>query len=272
MTKRAKFYDGRPRPPCARNARRIPTADERVTSFHEAGHACIAVELKIRFTTIDIVKNDSDNGSGHIFYNNKECEKFRHLLQDGHHTEPRVVDWVHRKIIVSFAGAVAQRRYAPNSDWRRGMGRAGVSPEEWFAGARDGLDLANINSYLQRLVVGPPSYKERLRPEGIIPFGDDDDDERWYPPNRRLDHKALKPYHAEFEARAKALVRELWPQIQRVAGALLKKKVLSQAEVLRLMTEARPRLDLRPRPPSARYFQANDRRGDARAAQKRKSR
>jgi hypothetical protein len=135
---------------------------------------------------------------------------------------------------VSFAGAVAQRRYAQRSDWRGGMGHTGVSPKaaKWLARAHSGTDLANINNHLQHLIVGPPDY--------------DYEDHEWcYLPHQVLDHKALKPYHAKFEARAAALVKQLWPQIERVAEALLEHKSLTEAEVYKLMgvRRVRPRED-----------------------------
>jgi ATP-dependent Zn protease len=56
---------------------------------------------------------------------------------------------------------------------------------------------------------------------------------------RCLKREGDDAYRAQLEARAKALVKKLWPDIQRVAKALLKKKVLTQSQVRRLMNRAR---------------------------------
>lgn len=254
-------------------ARRAPTADERTTSIHEAGHACAAIALGIEFSTVDIINKKDRRGCIHyITDKGTAAHNVWCRLQDGCHKDPAIIAYVERRIVTHFAGTVAQRRYAPNSYWR-----------EDASG-----DLKGSDMYLQRLIAGPPDWEDNDAPyrQGREDYYDEetgdfwgdsmvpehDDTAYWYPPDRIVDAKTLAACHAKFDARTKALVRELWPEIKAVAGALLKKKVLSQAEVLRLMTEARPRLDLRPRPPCARYFQANDRRGDARAAQKRKSR
>ena len=62
--------------------------------------------------------------------------------------------------------------------------------------------------------------------------------------NRNLDllrfrSETREEFQAKLEARAKALVRELWQEIKIVAAALLKRKTLSCAEVRRLMNRAR---------------------------------
>jgi hypothetical protein len=56
---------------------------------------------------------------------------------------------------------------------------------------------------------------------------------------KRLGRYGDEAYRAELEARSKALVARLWPAIQIVAAALLKRKTLTQAEVRRLMNRAR---------------------------------
>ena len=73
-----------------------------------------------------------------------------------------------------LAGAVAQRRYAPRSDW-------------WQGGSSD---RESADSWLQRLISGPPEYDDPPVPEGIEPFYDNED---WYRPHRIL--KSRNPRH-----------------------------------------------------------------------------
>jgi hypothetical protein len=251
--------------------RRAPTADERTTAYHEAGHACVAIALHIAFRSVDIISDASARGRIHyVVRKGSAVQKIWNQLQNGQHEDPAVIDYVERRIVTHFAGAIAQRRYAPNSYWNEDASS----------------DLNSSDVYLQRLFAGPIDFTDTSRMQSRDDYYDDetgdfygdsmvpptDDTAFWYPPERITDAETLKAHHANFDARTKALVRELWPEIKAVAGALLKEKVLSQAEVLRLMTEARPRLDLRPRPSCARYFQANDRRAAMRELPKKGSR
>jgi hypothetical protein len=56
---------------------------------------------------------------------------------------------------------------------------------------------------------------------------------------RMLGRHGDAAYRAELEARAAALVKKLYPEIKFVAAALLKRKVLTQAQVKKLMADAR---------------------------------
>ena len=119
-----------------------------------------------------------------------------------------------RNILVDFAGGFAERPYAPRTKWIRAMGNDGLRRNELYYADDDpptyyveivrGTDLNHVNERL--------SYLGR--------YNDD-------------------AYRADLEARALALIRELWPAIQRVARALCKHKTLSQAQVRKLMTRAR---------------------------------
>jgi hypothetical protein len=108
---------------------------------------------------------------------------------------------------------LAERRYAPRSNWREGMGHDGV--QELYYGEDD------VVSYVRAAHGSDLEYIHRNL-EALGYHGE-----------------ARDAYQSELEARAKALVKQLWPQIQIVAAALLKKKVLTQAEVRRLMIRAR---------------------------------
>jgi hypothetical protein len=216
------YYDIRPRPPSSKWAQWIPpAADNRTTTYHEAGHACVAIDQKIEFTTVEI--NVSDGGGGCIQYADAEEGNIWRLLQDGHHQEPHVIDWVERNVVMLFAGMMAQRRYAPNSDWRG-----------------DGVpDLKNITTWMQRLIAGPPDYGKGMphQQNAQPPFPTDI--AWWYPPERIIDINTLNAACEPLARRSKALVRELWPEIKIVAAALVERVVLSEAEVRKLMSRAR---------------------------------
>jgi len=164
------------------------------------------------------------------------------MMQDGHHADPRVIDFVERKLVTFMAGMAAQRRFAPWSDWRGDAGYTGSGFKAWRgkrARTRDKCDVRDFNIWLQRLVVGPPDWETCLphQRDAFRPFPLDSE---WlYPRHRVLSNKALKPYHLKFGRRAEALVDRLWPQIETVAATLIEKKVLSQAQVRRLVKAPR---------------------------------
>jgi hypothetical protein len=215
-----------------RRLTRAEAAYERSTSFHEAGHGVVAIHLRIAFT--EIVIDDWPGLGGKIRYNKREYDKLWRLLQTDH-TDARVIDWVERGIVMIFAGAIAERRYAPRSDWRWSMGHTGVAPKaaKWLARARNDTDLASINNWLQRLVAGPPDHNSEIYEKLGIE----------YPHERVLSHKTLEALHTKYSARATVLVRELWPEIKIVSAALLKRRVLTERQVRRLMNQARPPYD-----------------------------
>jgi hypothetical protein len=185
-----------------------PLTDERIASFHEAGHACTCVALRVPFRKVDIISNGDRDGR---VYNRKRHAAF----PDDH--DPRVIDLVERAIIVDFAGGIAQRRYAPRSDWAFGMGHDGLEHDFYYD---EDDDL--VCSTSDRITSGSDLYNIDAR-------------------LRMLERDGDAAYRAELEARAKALVARLWPEIKIVAAALLKHKTLSQAQVRRLMNRAAAR-------------------------------
>jgi hypothetical protein len=202
----------------ARRLTKAGAAYERTTSFHEAAHACAAIALRIPFAKVIINVGQALPG-GRMCYD-KAHLKFWRLLQDGHRKDPAVIDYVHRRLVVAFAGAAAQRRYAPSSNW--------YGDTDWEA----------ANTWLQYLLVGPPE------PEEGEDFYDDATgdyygDVRELPLRLLVDRKTLGAYHAEFTGRAAVLVKKLFPEIKIVAAQLLKRKVLTQSQVRRLMNRAR---------------------------------
>jgi hypothetical protein len=77
----------------------------------------------------------------------------------------------------------------------------------------------------------PPAYHVKIADGSDLFYID-----KWL---RRLGRYRDDAYRAALEARAAALVKKLWPEIQQVAHALLKHKTLTQAQVRRLMNRAR---------------------------------
>jgi hypothetical protein len=201
-------------------ARRMLEADERVAAAHEAGHACVSAALRLPFRKVDIIPGK--DRSGRIYGRRKR--KAAVFVKTGHNDAARghrwckrmernFVDRCERNIIVDFAGGIAQRRYAPRSDWAYSMGHDGLRPNPCY-------DDGAPTTYHVKTAYGSDLHHitDRLR---------------------RLGRYGDETYRAGLEARAKDLGRELWPAIQRVARALLEHKTLSQAQVRRLMTAAK---------------------------------
>jgi hypothetical protein len=189
----------------------------RTVAWHEAGHACVAVELKDAFTTVDIIGNDF--GSAGAVRRSMPLPKFatgmayRSTPLPKGRANVRVVNWIEQRILLEFAVGIAQRRYAPRSDWAYGMGHDGIKRQDLHYD-----DV--ITTYRVKT-----AYRS-----GLYHINE------WL---KRLGRYGDETYRAKLEARSKVLVRELWPDIQRVAKVLLKKKVLTQAQVRRLMIRAR---------------------------------
>jgi hypothetical protein len=181
----------------------------RCVAIHEGGHACVAVKLRIGFRSVHIF--DGPDGGARGFVSGRRT-KLKIDLSDA-----RYRDFLERQIVVDFAGGMAQRRYTGNSNWEYGMGHNGIErvPDLCY-------DIIPPNTYTDRVKTEPDSDLDNI--------------------NKRLNYLGRHgddAYRAELEARAFALVKELWPEIKIVAAALLKHKVLSAAEVRRLMKRAR---------------------------------
>jgi hypothetical protein len=190
-------------------ARRLTKVERRLrlTSTHEAAHSCACVELRVPFRKVDIIEHSDRFG---MIYKRKSQAT---LPYD--HTDTRCIDRVERNIIVDFAGGLAERRFAPRSDWASAMGHDGFEHDYYYD--EDG-DLVRFTSVRTARGTDLDNIDERLRFLGR--HGD-------------------AAYRAGLEMRAKDLVRELWPDIQRVARELIKHETLSQADVRRLMNRAR---------------------------------
>jgi hypothetical protein len=179
--------------------------DEPRSAFHEAGHACVCIELRMSFRTVDIIHRGDQFG---VVIRRKSRAKF---LAD--FTDPRTIDWVERDILVSFAGGIAQRRFAPRSRWARAMGHDGLEQDCYYG------DDEPTTYYVK---IGQGSDLQRIENMLVV-----------------LGRRGDDAYREQLETRAENLVRELWPEICAVSKVLLRKKVLTQAEVRRIMNRAR---------------------------------
>ena len=84
-----------------------------ITAYHEAGHAVAAIVLDVGFEKVTIVGDEE--AYGRIIYDDAEEWKL------SGRANPAVIKSAEASVVVSFAGAVAQRRFAPRSRWRHGQ-------------------------------------------------------------------------------------------------------------------------------------------------------
>jgi hypothetical protein len=189
--------------------------DISITAYHEAGHGVAAILLGRPFKTVDIIGNEQYGGM--ITYK-ATPKKIRKMDR----SDARVIQIIERAIIITFAGGIAQRRYAPSSPWRSDMGhcRRRVTFPKLYYG--DG-------SFVPRPAYDyTPAYDSDL--DHINDYLD-------YMGRRR--GKVARAYQASLRAHAEELVEAHWPEIQKVARALLKQKTMSEDEVRRAMFPSR---------------------------------
>jgi hypothetical protein len=157
------------------------------TAYHEAGHTVAAAYLSQAFSKVSIIGNAT--AAGYVV-NEDPGPKILEAWGAGDRDDARVVQWIERSLIVTLAGAIAQRRFSPRSDWRQGMGHAKLA-----------VPGSDIQTVIRRI--------DDLGHRG----------------------KVAATYQAYLEARAEALVAAHWPEIQKVAEALLEHKTLDVDEV-----------------------------------------
>ena len=116
-----------------------------ITSVHEAGHGCAAVAFGLRFEKIHIAPKQNGHTLGSIGWGGLDFCWL--LLRRKGNEDPRIVNLVQRRIVVSFAGIAAQRRVV-----------AGTT-DIWYDGYSD---RAAADAWLQRLIAGPPPWNAEL--------------------------------------------------------------------------------------------------------------
>src|ERR1700730_6247727 len=104
--------------------------------MHEAAHAAVAFELKIKFDYVTIIWDEDT--TGHLQHDKSLGDKIWWLTKINH-TAPYAIDLAERRIVIAFAGMVAQRKFMPRSNWY-----------DSAAG-----DFENINKWLYQLKAGP---------------------------------------------------------------------------------------------------------------------
>lgn len=96
-------------------------------AVHEAGHAVASFYLSTPLKYVTIVDDGTEGTHGHVRQRRVWFKK-RAILDDS----PRLRDRAERHILVSLAGQIALRRYAPRSRWQRGSKKDTVQAGELF--------------------------------------------------------------------------------------------------------------------------------------------
>jgi ATP-dependent Zn protease len=198
-------------------------------AIHEAGHGVAAVVNRLRFDKLTIIPEG--DAAGHLAWGNSVSlsEIWSRLDSIGGRSLSSTVGRAEERIVVSLAGLVAERKFAPQQTyWRLGSS-----------------DRENADSWLQHMIGGQPSidYQFERGPAAIFDDDDDDDDDAvddwdwdYTSPFRRLDRKELRALRAKYRRRAAVLIDRHWADVEAVARALLEQKTLSYAQTRKLVT------------------------------------
>jgi hypothetical protein len=196
-------------------------------AIHESAHGVVAIVNRLRFKKLTIVPGGG--AAGHLEWDNRTLNKIWYSLDDiGGRSLSSTVGTVERRIMVSLAELVAERKFAPEQmSWRQS----------------DASDRPIADTWLQHLIGGQPSIEIERGPPAIFDDTDEvvDDSWDWASPSqfRRLDRKELKALRAKYRRRAAVLVDRHWSDIRNVARELLEQKTLSYAQTCKLVNSKR---------------------------------
>jgi ATP-dependent Zn protease len=109
--------------------------DKAASAYHEGGHATVAVLIDKPFKTVSIIFRKGTKGA--MDYDSEFWEEGRFL-------KPEV------SLLTAFAGARAQRRFAPNSKWRS-SGITDVNNAAAWLEKRHGIKGEELHALMTRV-------------------------------------------------------------------------------------------------------------------------
>jgi hypothetical protein len=166
-------------------------------AYHEAGHADAALALGYRVRRVSIISNNYSEGRL-VWDSPLRRRSVRKAFEFGDADKARKFKrLIEHCIIVALAGSFALRRHNPRARWRYGLTGARRGEP-----AREGTDEQAIQELISRL------YEDR---------------------------KVAKAFRQYLESRTEALVSTDWEEIERLARALYKHKMLEGVAIERAM-------------------------------------
>jgi hypothetical protein len=182
-----------------RTKKTVAATRREAVAYHEAGHAVVAHMLEYQVRRVSIApKSDSE---GHVSWPNPINRSVMSRLEFGSEAGlDRVRYRIDHAIIVSMAGALAQKRHNPRSRWR--YAGSGAAPGEFLLKGSDDQLALELASRVH---------------EG---------------------EKVRTAYLRYLEARAEALVKRHWSRIERLAITLLERETVSGDIREAMMTDA----------------------------------
>jgi hypothetical protein len=185
-----------------RTKKTVAATRRKAIAYHEAGHAVAAHRLGYEVMRVSIAPKSGS--AGHVSWRNpiKNRSVISKLEYGSEADLDRVRHRIDHAIIVSMAGALAQKRHNPRSDWR--YGGSGV--------ARDDRFLLKGSDDQQALQLASQLHENE---------------------------KVRAAYWRYLKARAEALVNHHWPEIEQLARALLHRETISGDDIHEaMMTDA----------------------------------
>jgi Peptidase family M41 len=172
-----------------RTKKMVAATRREAVAYHEAGHAVVAHMLGHQVRRVSIAPKSGSEGR--VSWRNPiKNPSVRGKLEYGSEADlDRVRYRIDHAIIVSMAGAFAQKRHNPRSGWRY-SGSGAARGESLLKGSDDQQALALMSRVHE-------------------------------------DEKVRDAYWRYLEARAEALVKRYWSRIERLAITLLDREIIS---------------------------------------------